>query len=608
MASRRQRIRDCYDHISPVLQEAANQHYGGNVDKGFRHWAFSLIYGEGHDITDNDVIEYTAIDGADDFEIDGWFIPETEDDSVVNLFQSKHREPGTTMGPSDIAVFLNAPNRITNANEVTASRNEDTKELHDQLMAMIRDSTLGCTIHLTWVTSGNLSDRARGHAKEQAIRTMSVIVNGDPVEVNVTLKCLDLQELYELYNAQQESDDTTLQCDVEFQLEPGTYHQTTPAATWRTLSMTVPVKHIIDAFGRHRYRIFQRNPRGPLGNKVNQQIKRTLEDSTERQRFHLVNNGLTAICHSWRLDENHRLFVQNFQVVNGCQTTVTLWDARASVQDDPTVMVSVKLVECPDHFAETIAARTNRQATLKAEDFISNEPVQIRLQAEFGNMVPPWFYEIKRGEWSKMLGGPREKERYRESLGVFRKVTAKEVAQSVLSFLGFPTEAKDRIRNFLHKYPVPSFGQEGGVHYDDIYDDNLTSRQLLLPAVIQRKVWARVAIDKVNNDWLDYSRFHIVWLIGDTLRDHYNIGRKGLLPASRSPEIAAEIDTWFEPIYVVAVNAISDARSETESRGAYSGHREFFRSAAGYRAIESRREAAFRLAHTFGDPTAGLPR
>ena len=378
MVTRRQRTQDRYDHIAPLIQEAANQYYGGDVAKGFRHWAFSLIFGEGHDITDNDVIEYTAIDGADDFEIDGWFIPDAEDDSVVNLFQSKHRDPGTTMGASDLAAFLNAPNRITNATEVTASRNEDTKELHDQLMTVLREitDTLGSTIHLTWVTSGTLSERAREHARQQASRTMSVHVNGTPVEVNVTLRCLDLQELCDLFDAHQQSDDSTLQCDVEFQLDPGTYHQTTPAATWRTLSMTVPVKHIIDAFGRHRYRIFQRNPRGPLGNKVNQQIKRTLEDATERQRFHLVNNGLTAICQSWRLDENHRLFVQNLQVVNGCQTTVTLWDARASIQDDPTVMVSVKLVECPDHFGETIAARTNRQATLKAEDFISNEPVQ----------------------------------------------------------------------------------------------------------------------------------------------------------------------------------------------------------------------------------------
>ena len=591
----------------PLFEEPANQYYGGDLDKGFSHWAFSLIFGEGHDITDNDIVGRTAIDGADDFEIDGWFIPDTEDDSVVNLFQSKRREPNTTMGPTDLAAFLNAPNRVTNAVEVASSKNEYTKELHDELMAVLRESTLGCTIHLAWVTSGTLSDRARSHVKENAARTMTVYSNGNPVEVSVTLECLDLHDLQDKYVAQQESDDSTAQCDVQFQLDPGTYHQTTPAATWRTLSMTVPAKHIIDAFRIHRYRIFQRNPRGPLGNKVNRQIKRTLSDPTERQRFHLVNNGLTAICHSWRIDEGDRLFVQNFQIVNGCQTTMTLWDTRALVEDDPAVMVSVKLVECPDHFAEIIAAHTNNQATLKAEDFISNEPIQHRLQSEFGAMTPTWFYEIKRGEWSKMLGGPPEKERYRESVGVFRKLTAKDVAQAVLSFLGFPGEAKDKIRYFLHKDLVSSIAREGEVQYDNIYNDSLSAKQLLLPAVIQRQVWSRVAADKIHTDWLDYARFHIVWLIGDILREHYNEGGQRLLPSLRSAELAAEVGNWLEPLYIIAVNSIADARSEVEGRGQYPGHREFFRAPANYRAIDSRREGALRLARTFGNPTADLP-
>lgn len=606
--TRRQRPQDIYNQLLPLFEEPANQYYSGDLDKGFSHWAFSLMFGEGYDITDNDVVGRTAIDSADDFEIDGWFIPDAEDDSVVNLFQSKRREPSTTMGPNDLAAFLNAPNRVTNAVEVAGCKNEYTKELHDELMAVLRESTLGCTIHLTWVTSGTLSDRARSHARENAARTMTVYCNGNPVEVGVTLECLDLRDLYDKYVAQQQSEDSAVQCDVQFQLDAGTYHQTTPAATWRTLSMTVPVKHIIAAFRLHRYRLFQRNPRGPLGNKVNRQIRRTLNDPTERQRFHLVNNGLTAICHSWRIDEGDLLFVQNFQIVNGCQTTMTLWDTRALVEDDPAVMVSLKLVECPDHFAEIIATRTNNQATLKAEDFISNEPIQRKLQAEFGEMTPPWFYEIKRGEWSKMLGGPPERERYREAVGVFRKLTAKDVAQSVLSFLGFPGEAKDKIRYFLHKDIVSSIAKEGEVQYDNIYNDHLTAKQLLLPAVIQRQVWSRVASEKNQNDWLDYARFHIVWLIGDILREHYKVEGQRLLPTSKSAELAAEVEGWLSPLYVVAVNSIADARSEAEGRGPYTGHREFFRAPVNYRAIDSKREGALRLAHTFGNPTANLPR
>jgi hypothetical protein len=492
MSTRRQSSQDRYDHILPFIEDVANQHYGGNHDKGFRHWAFSLIF-VSHGVQDTDVIECTAIDGADDFEIDGWFIPEADDDRVVHLFQSKRRQAGTTMGASDLAAFLNAPSRIANANEVAASHNEETKNLHDRFLRILREDAAGCTVNLVWVTSGTLSPSARRHVVENSSKNITIQVDGDPVELKVTLECWDLQDLHQEHITQQESDDATAKCDVEFQLQPGAYHQIPSNTDYRTLAMTVAAKQIIDAFAKHRFKIFRRNPRGPLGNKVSAQIKQTLLDQTNRRRFHLLNNGITAICDSWRVDEGDKLFIQNFQVINGCQTTVTLWDARAAVQDSSEVLVTVKLAECPEHFASTIAKATNTQSSLKAEDFTSNEPVQLRLQKEFSAMNPAWFYEVKRGEWSKMLGGQREKGVYRDPEGGYRKLTSKEVAQALVAFAGFPGEAKDRIRNFLNKDSLSSIAREEEFSYNRFYNEKLSAKQLLLPATIQRKVWKQVS-------------------------------------------------------------------------------------------------------------------
>ena len=106
----RQTSRDRYDHVLPFIEEYAQEYYGGNPDRGFRHWAFGTIFTEGHNIEGGDIVDYTAIDGSDDFEIDGYYIPELDDDSVVNLFQSKHRQPGQSMGAAELSAFLNAPN------------------------------------------------------------------------------------------------------------------------------------------------------------------------------------------------------------------------------------------------------------------------------------------------------------------------------------------------------------------------------------------------------------------------------------------------------------------------------------------------------------------
>jgi hypothetical protein len=605
MTSRRQQFQDHYDHILPFIEEAAGEYYGGNIDQGFRHWAFATVFTVGHDVQGNDIVEATAIDGSDDFEIDGYFIPESDDDSVVHLFQSKHRQPGTSMGARELAVFLNAPNRLLNANEVAASRNDETKALFDELIKRLTSPDSRCSINMIWVTSGTLTPAARRNADENRSRRLTVDINGNPTEVTVTLECLDLSDLYDQYVNQQSSDDASEPCDFTFHLETGTYHQTGANTDYPTLSMTVPVKQIINVFAKHRYRIFRLNPRGPLGNKVNTEIKRTLEDPTDRRRFHLLNNGITAICASYRLVDD-QLVVQNFQIINGCQTTVTIWNVRAVIQNDPSVLVSVKLTECPEHFSHTIAATTNRQTALRAEDFISNEAVQIRLQREFATLTPPWFYEIKRGEWNKMMGGTSAKEPYRESSKEYRKLSSKDVAQAVVSFAGFPGEAKDNIRSFLNKTRIASLAREGDFSYEAIYNDSVTAPHLLLPAMIQRKVWKQVTADRASEQWLEYSRFHIVWLIADILREHYDI-RSRLFPVHRSSTIATEINDWFSPIYGIAIAAIRNALQESERREEFTGYREFFRTPANYRLVESNLHGALQLAGNFGDPFANLP-
>ena len=246
---------------------------------------------------------------------------------------------------------------------------------------------------------------------------------------------------------------------------------------------------------------------------------------------------------------------------------------------------------------------------MRAQDFISNEPVQIRLQREFSALAPPWFYEIKAGEWNKMIGGQSAKEPYRESGKEYRKLTSKDVAQAVVSFAGFPGEAKDKIRAFLNKGPVSSIALESEFSYDSIYTDGVTAEQLLLPAVIQRKVNKQVAGDKREEDWVGYSSFHIVWLIGNLLREHYQLhGNLNLFPAHRAATVAEQIEGWFMPMYTVGVAAIRNTLQDAEERGTFTGnYKEFFRSAASYRLMESNLQGASRLARTFGNPFENLP-
>ncbi len=604
----KQKAQDLYDHVLPRIREAAEEYYGGNLDRGFRHWAFDTYF-VGYDIEGNDIVDHTAIDGSDDFEIDGYFIPETDDESVVHLFQSKRREPGRGMGSKELAAFLLAPKRILNAQEVVSSHNEETKALHDRLIAMLKTSNGGCSINLVWATSGRLTPMARKHAEENRSWIITTEVNGSPTEIPVTLECLDLTDLCRRYDDQLRGSDSTIKCDYTFDLEEGSFHETNVDAKYRTLSMTLPVKQIIDVFVRHSFDIFRLNPRGPLGNKVNSDIKNTLLDETDRKRFHLLNNGITAISSGWAMSEN-KLHVEDFQIINGCQTTYTLWNVRALVQDDPSVLVTVKLIDCPEDFAPRIATTTNRQTGLRAEDSISNDQNQDRIKQEFASMSPPWFYQTKRGQWQRMTSS-QEREKFRvpegDPVGGFRLLYNKEVCQAIVAFAGFPGEAKDNIRSFMKPDGVvSSLSLEGEISYGSVFAPGVRAVQLLLPALIQRKVWRRVVEDKPTEDWLEYARFHIVWLVGNILRSHYESQDK-LFAASRATKIIAQIDDWFGPVYQVAVSAIRNSLAYSKQQGEFSGNREFFRTPSKYRAIESNVQSALSLASSFGDPMANLP-
>ena len=220
-------------------------------------------------------------------------------------------------------------------------------------------------------------------------------------------------------------------------------------------------------------------------------------------------------------------------------------------------------------------------------------------------MVPPWFYQVKRGEWDRMMRGT-EKERFRDPDGGYRKLDTKEVAQAILAFAGFPGEAKDRIRNFLNKDAVSSISREGELSYADVYSDRISSAQLLLPAVIQRKVRQRVSADKATEDWLDYARFHIVWLIGDVLREHYQLDGV-VFPRSRASAIGASVNDWFGPIYQIALAAIRARIEPIREDEEYPGHREFFRTPSNYRGMEANLPSAVRMSASFGNAMADLP-
>ena len=139
-------------------------------------------------------------------------------------------------------------------------------------------------------------------------------------------------------------------------------------------------------------------------NLVNTEIRGTLESTQQRQRFALMNNGVTIIASTLRATGN-RFHLEGYQIVNGCQTSHVLFDQRANLDD--TVLIPLRIIATKDE--ELIAAivkATNRQTAVKEEQLLALNDFQKKLEAFFASFEEgrQLFYERRSRQYNTVPG------------------------------------------------------------------------------------------------------------------------------------------------------------------------------------------------------------
>lgn len=173
--------------------------------------------------------------------------------------------------------------------------------------------------------------------------------------------------------------------------------------------LTVRAKDFIqfilsDASGRLRQRIFDENVRDFIGetNEINVEISETLKDAVKQKRFGLLNNGITIISPDIRLT-SFEIFMRDFQIVNGCQTSNVLFENRELIGDDITVML--KIVETSDaSVVDDIVRSTNRQTKVEDDQFLATLDVIKSLERYFEargqDEESPLYFERRKNQYS----------------------------------------------------------------------------------------------------------------------------------------------------------------------------------------------------------------
>jgi hypothetical protein len=259
-------------------------------------------------------------------------------------------------------------------------------------------------LHL--VTDGKLSDRLRDLPSEE--------LNGVPIDFSFW----DIERFHQLHESKQQRE--ALQIDVT-EWAPTGIPALEIAGTedFATYLAAVPGSLLSDLYSRHGNRLLESNVRSYLSNrgKVNKGIRDTVNASPHL--FMAYNNGITATATKVEMsaDRSSILSVVDLQIVNGGQTTASLFyvgreqKTKGGLAD---VVVPMKLVMVDEDLAQSLVPNISRfansQNAVSAADFFSNSPFhqriedlsrRIRVPAVAGNRIQSkWYYERIRGQYS----------------------------------------------------------------------------------------------------------------------------------------------------------------------------------------------------------------
>lgn len=254
-----------------------------------------------------------------------------------------------------------------------------------------------CRLH--YVTTGKWQDDPNLVARRQAVVDD---LRATRLFRDVTFACLGADEVQKLYNQSRNA------IERDFTFSEKTVVPEVPGVVEAYLGL-LPASEFLallqDDDGNLIKTLFHDNVRDWQDyNAVNTEIKATLASPDTRSRFALMNNGITVIAKTLRATGN-RFHIEDYQVVNGCQTSHVLYDQRDQL--DPTVMVPLRLIATQDEdVIAAIVKATNRQTQVKEEQLLALNDFQKKLEAFFGTFELPRriYYERRSRQYDAVAG------------------------------------------------------------------------------------------------------------------------------------------------------------------------------------------------------------
>lgn len=407
-----------------------------------------------------DRTSYVPVKGG--IRVDGYGGDPLTSDGVLNLIVADFSQSpdlvnltGTEMG----AAFKRLTSFVTKA--LDPKFRNSLEEAHPAFgLADLISTRWSATtkIRMFLITDKVLSSRVDGKA------------SGTIGEIPVTYSVWDMTRLHRFAVSSGEREEIAIDLEGEFGVTLPMLPAHLDEAGYEAYLLVVPASVLAAIYDRWHARLLEQNVRVFLQARggVNKGIKNTIEN--DPQMFFAYNNGITATTEKVTVRNDQQglrlLGLQNFQIVNGGQTTASIHAAsRAKNTDISRVFVQMKLSVVPRETAASVVSSislfANSQNKVNAADFFANHPFHVRMEVFSRRLYAPspdgtfretkWYYERARGQYQDARGLLTEAQRKKFDLEYPKNqvISKTEFAKYLNPWLGLPDSvSKGSQKNF----------------------------------------------------------------------------------------------------------------------------------------------------------------
>jgi AIPR protein len=439
----------------------------------------------------------------------------------------------------------------------------------------------------TVINTGSIAQAKRMVFKDESLKLKQTGRSNDAKEKEILIqkKLIDLNLLYSIEISQGNRDALKIDFQEQFNFKLEAI-KAADEINFESYLCVLPAEILADLYRVHSSRLLEKNVRSFLSFKgANAGMRKTL--NKEPEKFIAYNNGLTITAGNKEVEIiNDKIFIKSlsdFQIVNGGQTTASIYFSKKDGVDISKVKIMAKInvaKEVSDdelnELISNISEFSNSQTKVTTVDLRSRNPQLNIIKSLSESIITPsgrkWFFEKSKGEFNTKLkiAGQSSKNRIEKEYPKEFRFTKEQLGKYFCAWNNEPYKVKKGgeavFRTFLEEIG------DAKSNIDRNFYELLISKIILFKALEKIYGSGNNAIGQMRSAVIPYT-ISIIYSV--TEADKKNTNNFDLSKLWISESLDVDLELFFKKLMIL-INDLVKKYSKSDDIGEYSKKKELW--------------------------------